>query len=129
VFLRAITVVASGEDRSADSDRQFDLVPTLLLASLRSGHFIDEFLELTRVLEVPVDGRESHVRDPVEWPESIHDKGAEADARKLDAGLSRELILDIIDELLHLRCGDRPLRTRDLHTVEQLGAVEVLDGS
>ena len=88
-----------GPDDRTPSDRQLDLIPTLLLALLGGGHFIDEFLELTRVLEVPVHGGIADVRHTAQWREPLHHTGALESTRDLaETGLDPAQLISVGDD-------------------------------
>jgi hypothetical protein len=84
-------------------------------------------LELVRVLEVPVDGRESHVSDTIEWFETIHDFFADQHTRDLESGTRRELIFNAIHEFFDIGRRHGTLRARYFDASFQLRTVEVLD--
>ena len=60
--------------------RKLHLVLPERLQLMSSGHFVDEFLKLTGVLEVPVYGGEAHICDAIDRAEPLHDQGAELHA-------------------------------------------------
>src|SRR5436190_10604815 len=85
--------------------------------------------ELADVAEVPVDRRETDVRDLVEMLQLFHHERADVGRRHLPLGPILQRRLDAVGDAFEHRHADRPLLARLQQAADQLLALEPLAGA
>src|SRR5690606_26000793 len=105
------------------SERQFDL-PVVPRRSAPPRAQLPQLLEeRVDVLEVAVDGRESHIRHVVPTLQALHHHLPDRAALDLVLPEPAQLILDLVDHRLDLGLRDRTLHARQAQRSQQLAAV------
>src|SRR4051812_5144943 len=89
-----------------------------------AAKFFDHVFKFGDVFKAPVDGGETNIGNGVERTQLVHDEFAEPVAADLALAAAKQLILDAGNRRLDRVRSHRALAQRELHTRDDLAAVE-----
>jgi len=127
IFLNIACVRVSNRQTLIGSEREFFLVSRSDLFRLLRIQVTNHLLELTDVLEVPVNGCEADVGDSVQGSEALHDQFTDTRPRNLRSELAGQSVLNAVDQAIDIVLRYRTFGTCDENAPRQLGTVELFD--